>query len=201
MALAFIIFTISIFAETNRTPFDLAECETELVGGYHTEYSSMKFALFFLGEYAAMVIGSALIVTLFLGGWSLPFGWDAILLADGENSSFPLLASLFHMGVFLAKVVFFVLFFILVRWSIPRFRYDQLMKLGWVIFFELALINIVLTALIIARPALSNVEFMASLAGLALFSVFVFYLAKTVDSQIGPGKRIAAPKAKPVQSN
>ena len=201
MVLAFIIFTISIFAETNRTPFDLAECETELVGGYHTEYSSMKFALFFLGEYAAMVIGSALIVTLFLGGWSLPFGWDAALLADGKSASFPILASLLHMGVFLAKVVFFVLFFILVRWSIPRFRYDQLMKLGWVIFFELALINIVLTALIIARPALSNVEFIASLAGLGLFSVFVFYLAKTVDSQIGPGIRMAAPKAKAAPSN
>ncbi len=189
MVLAFIIFTISIFAETNRTPFDLAECETELVGGYHTEYSSMKFALFFLGEYAAMVIGSALIVTLFLGGWSLPFGWDNAL---GDSGVFPLWASLLHMGVFLAKVIAFILFFILVRWSIPRFRYDQLMKLGWVIFFELALINIVLTALLIARPALSAAEFGASLAGLAVFSVFVFYLAKTVDSQIGPGKRIAS---------
>ena len=199
MMLAFIIFTISIFAETNRTPFDLAECETELVGGYHTEYSSMKFALFFLGEYAAMVIGSALIVTLFLGGWSLPFGLDAKL---GDKGTFPLWVSLLHMGVFLTKVVVFILFFILVRWSIPRFRYDQLMKLGWVIFFELALINIILTAIIIARPAIGNTAFLASLAGLGVFSVFVFYLAKTVDSQIGPGKRQAAvPKAKPAPTN
>lgn len=199
MTLAFIIFTVSIFAETNRTPFDLAECETELVGGYHTEYSSMKFALFFLGEYAAMVIGSALIVTLFLGGWSLPFGLDAKLLAEGSENSYPLWVSLIHVGVFLAKTIFFILFFILVRWSIPRFRYDQLMKLGWVVFFELALINIILTALIIARPALTNQQFIASMVGLGVFSVFVFYLAKTVDNQIGPGKRLApTPKSAPV---
>ena len=195
MLLAFIIFTISIFAETNRTPFDLAECETELVGGYHTEYSSMKFALFFLGEYAAMVIGSALIVTMFLGGWSLPFGWsNSDFMASGG-----IFVALIHLGVFLTKVIAFILFFILVRWSIPRFRYDQLMKLGWVVFFELALINIVLTALLIARPALSTVEFIASMAGLAVFSVFVFYLAKTIDNQVGPGKRLA-PTPKPAPS-
>lgn len=188
MLLAFIIFTISIFAETNRTPFDLAECETELVGGYHTEYSSMKFALFFLGEYAAMVIGSALIVTLFLGGWSLPFGLDAKL---GENGAYPLFISLLHMGVFLVKVIAFILFFILVRWSIPRFRYDQLMKLGWVIFFELALINIVLTALLIARPAIGNGPFAGAMVGLAVFSFLMFKLAKTIDDQVGPGKRLA----------
>lgn len=188
MLLAFIIFTISIFAETNRTPFDLAECETELVGGYHTEYSSMKFALFFLGEYAAMVIGSALIVTLFLGGWSLPFGLDAKL---GENGAYPLFISLLHLGVFLVKVIAFILFFILVRWSIPRFRYDQLMKLGWVIFFELALINIVLTALLIARPAIGNGPFAGAMVGLAVFSFLMFKLAKTIDAQVGPGKRLA----------
>jgi NADH-quinone oxidoreductase subunit H len=189
MMLSFIIFTIAIFAETNRTPFDLAECETELVGGYHTEYSSMKFALFFLGEYAAMVIGSALIVTLFLGGWSLPFGMDAAFLAEGQEGAYPLWASLLHVGVFLAKTIVFILFFILVRWSIPRFRYDQLMKLGWVVFFELALINIILVALIIARPALEPGQFPAALCSLAVFSVFVFFLAKAVDNQIGPGKR------------
>ncbi|MDP0491432.1 MAG: NADH-quinone oxidoreductase subunit H [Verrucomicrobiota bacterium JB023] len=200
MVLAFIIFSISIFAETNRTPFDLAECETELVGGYHTEYSSMKFALFFLGEYAAMVVGSALIVTLFLGGWSLPFGLDGLLVDDG---AFPLWASLLHMGVFLSKVVVFILFFILVRWSIPRFRYDQLMRLGWVVFFELALINIVLTALLIAKPTLDkqgpNV-FWISMAGLAVFSALMFLLAKTVDEIVGPGKR-TAPKSSPATAS
>ncbi|MGB0292972.1 MAG: complex I subunit 1/NuoH family protein, partial [Luteolibacter sp.] len=117
--IAFIIFTVSIFAETNRMPFDLPECETELVGGYHTEYSSMKFALFFMGEYAAMVIGSALIVTLFLGGWSLGFGLDAHI-ANFELFGFGL-GGLIHMLIFGGKLLAFILFFILVRWTVPRF--------------------------------------------------------------------------------
>ncbi|MBK1830454.1 NADH-quinone oxidoreductase subunit H [Verrucomicrobiaceae bacterium R5-34] len=137
--ISFIVFTISIFAETNRMPFDLPECETELVGGYHTEYSAMKFALFFMGEYAAMIVGSALIVTLFFGGWSIGFGLDAHV-ADWA------FGGLVHLGAFLAKVIAFIIFFIWVRWTLPRFRYDQLMKLGWVVFFELALVNIFLTA-------------------------------------------------------
>lgn len=139
LLISFVVFTTSIFAETNRMPFDLPECETELVGGYHTEYSSMKFALFFLGEYAAMIVGSALIVTLFFGGWSIGFGLDAAV-------SDMALGGLIHLAVFLAKVIAFVIFFIWVRWTVPRFRYDQLMKLGWVVFFELALVNIFLTA-------------------------------------------------------
>jgi NADH-quinone oxidoreductase subunit H len=146
--ISFLIFTISVFAETNRMPFDLPECETELVGGYHTEYSSMKFAMFFMGEYAAMVVGSALIVTLFLGGWSAGFGLDSWIshLAIGDFQ----IGGFIHLGIFLTKVVAFILFFILVRWTVPRFRYDQLMKLGWVIFFEAALINVFLAALVIA---------------------------------------------------
>ena len=148
VVIAFLIFTVSLFAETNRAPFDLPECETELVAGYHTEYSSMKFALFFMGEYAAMVVGSAIIVTLFLGGWSLPCGLDNLLLR-GADGAFPWWASLLHVGVFLAKVVGFIVFFIVVRWTVPRFRYDQLMKLGWVVFFEVALANVMLTALIL----------------------------------------------------
>ncbi len=138
--ISFIVFTISIFAETNRTPFDLPECETELVGGYHTEYSSMKFALFFMGEYAAMVVGSGLIITLFLGGWSLPFGLSS-WFAPGSW-----IGALVHLGCFLTKIVAFILFFIWVRWSVPRFRYDHLMRLGWVWLFEIALVNIFLTA-------------------------------------------------------
>ncbi len=151
--IAFLIFTISIFAETNRMPFDLPECETELVGGYHTEYSSMKFALFFMGEYAAMVIGSALIVTLFLGGWSVGFGMDK-WINDLHIGSFQF-GGLIHLMAFLVKLIVFILFFILVRWTVPRFRYDQLMKLGWVIFFEAALVNVFLAALIIAAPQLT----------------------------------------------
>lgn len=151
--ISFIVFSISMFAETNRAPFDLPECETELVAGYHTEYSSMKFALFFLGEYAAMIIGSGLAVTLFLGGWSIPFGaaiehYTGIPLSYHEGAT-PFWLGLLHIGCFLFKVVLFILFFIWVRWTLPRFRYDQLMRLGWLVFFELALANIILTAALI----------------------------------------------------
>ncbi len=141
MLLSFFIFTVSIFAETNRLPFDLPEAETELVAGYHTEYSSMKFALFFLGEYAAMITGCSLIVTLFLGGWYLPG------IPDGSHGWF---WGLVNIAVFFGKVSGLLLFFIWIRWTLPRFRYDQLMKLGWIIFFEAALANIILTAFIIA---------------------------------------------------
>jgi NADH-quinone oxidoreductase subunit H len=142
--LAFVIFLIAAFAETNRLPFDLPESESELVGGYHTEYSSMKFALFFLGEYANMIASAAMMVTLFLGGWTLPF-IDALNLP--ANS---LLVGLIHIGVFLAKMAFFMIVFIWVRWMLPRFRYDQLMDLGWRRFIPMALANIVVTALVVA---------------------------------------------------
>lgn len=142
--ISFVIFTVSMFAETNRLPFDLPECETELVAGYHTEYSSMKFALFFLGEYAAMIIGSGLAVTLFLGGWSIPFA--PYLGLDFKPGATPLWLGVLHMVSFFTKVIGFILFFILIRWSLPRFRFDQLMKLGWLVFFELALANVILTA-------------------------------------------------------
>jgi NADH-quinone oxidoreductase subunit H len=141
--ISFFIFLISAFAETNRLPFDLPESETELVGGYHTEYGAMKFALFFLGEYAAMIVISCLMVTLFLGGWSLPFA--AYLNWQGEWWSVPLQAA-----VFLVKVACFLFFFIWVRWTLPRFRYDQLMDLGWKVFLPLALANILVTGLLLA---------------------------------------------------
>ncbi|MFV0338178.1 MAG: complex I subunit 1/NuoH family protein [Chthoniobacterales bacterium] len=140
LMISFIIFTVSIFAETNRLPFDLPEAEQELVGGYHTEYSSMGFALFFLGEYAAMITGSGVIVTLFLGGWSLPF------IPDGSAGWF---WGLVNIAVFFAKVIGILLFMIWVRWALPRFRYDQIMKLGWYFVFEIALLNIFITALIL----------------------------------------------------
>jgi NADH-quinone oxidoreductase subunit H len=138
---AFVIFLIAAFAETNRLPFDLPESETELVGGYHTEYSSMKFALFFLGEYANMIASSAMMVTLFFGGWSLPF------LGTPASS---VLAGLLHIGIFLAKMTVFMVLFIWVRWMLPRFRYDQLMDLGWRRFIPVALANIVATAVVVA---------------------------------------------------
>ncbi len=137
----FIIFLIASFAETNRTPFDLPEAEPELVGGYHTEYSSMKFALFFLAEYANMIVASAVITTLYLGGWQFPYL---------QNFGLPAMAvSLLQVLVFVLKVIFMVLFFIWVRWSIPRFRYDQLMNVGWKILLPLALLNIVVTAIVV----------------------------------------------------
>jgi NADH-quinone oxidoreductase subunit H len=155
MVVSFLVFLIAMFAETNRLPFDLPEAEQELVGGYHTEYSSMGFALFFLGEYAAMIAGSGVIVTLFLGGWSFP------LIPDGAATSFfnlpfipPAAASviwgLVNIGTFFAKVSVLLFVFIWVRWTLPRFRYDQLMKLGWYFFFEIALLNIFITALVLA---------------------------------------------------
>jgi NADH-quinone oxidoreductase subunit H len=177
--IAFIIFTVSIFAETNRMPFDLPECETELVGGYHTEYSSMKFAMFFMGEYAAMVIGSALIVTLFLGGWSAGFGLDA-WIANFSIGDFTI-GGFIHVGIFLSKLLVFILFFILVRWTVPRFRYDQLMKLGWVIFFEAALINVFLAALIIAAPQLTGVILAAGAVLLIVVTAAVIWVAKVSE--------------------
>jgi NADH-quinone oxidoreductase subunit H len=166
IVISFCIFTVSMFAETNRLPFDLAECETELVAGYHTEYSSMKVALFFLGEYAAMIIGSGMAVTLFLGGWSLGFGLDAKISALTLGGFG--IGGLIHMAIFMTKVVAFILFFILVRWTVPRFRYDQLMRLGWVIFFEAALINVFLAALVIAAPQFGAIS---TVGGLALLAV------------------------------
>jgi NADH-quinone oxidoreductase subunit H len=138
--LSFGIFIIAAFAETNRLPFDLPESENELIGGYHTEYSSMKFALFFLGEYANMIASSALMVTLFFGGWTLPGLSEP---AGGIG------AGLLHIGIFLAKMLALMVVFIWVRWMLPRFRYDQLMDLGWRRFIPLALANILATAVIL----------------------------------------------------
>jgi len=146
VVISFCVFVVAMFAETNRLPFDMAECETELVAGYHTEYSSMKFALFFMGEYAAMIIGSGMAVTLFLGGWSIPFA--PLLGLDYKPGDTPLWLGLLHIATFFAKIVVFILFFILIRWSLPRFRFDQLMKFGWLFMFEAALANVLLTAVL-----------------------------------------------------
>ncbi len=138
--LGFVIFVVAGYAETNRLPFDMPEAESELVAGYHTEYSAMKFSMFFMAEYINMITASALAVTLFLGGYQLGFpvpvtGWPLWTL---------------QILAFAGKVAVFLFLFVWVRWTLPRFRYDQLMSLGWKGLFPLALINLMFTALLVA---------------------------------------------------
>ncbi|MCS7091540.1 MAG: NADH-quinone oxidoreductase subunit NuoH [Verrucomicrobiota bacterium] len=140
LLLSLCLFLVAALAETNRTPFDLPEAEQELAGGYNIEYSSMRFALFFMGEYAAMILAAALMTTLFFGGWTLPW-WGL----DRPAQTF--LGGLLHVGIFLAKVLALLLVFIWVRWMWPRFRYDQLMRLSWCKLIPLALLNILITAI------------------------------------------------------
>src|SRR3989441_6453939 len=140
MVISFVVFAIAILAETNRLPFDLPEAEQELAGGYHTEYAAMKFGLFFLGEYIAMITGSGIIVTLFFGGWHLPG------IPDGSHRW---IFGLINIAVFFAKVAALIFLFMWVRWTLPRFRWDQLMRLGWLFFFEIALVNIFIVAAIL----------------------------------------------------
>jgi NADH-quinone oxidoreductase subunit H len=134
--LAFVLFVIATFAETNRHPFDFAECEPELVGGFHTEYSSMKFALFFLGEYCAMIVMACLTTTFFLGGAEIPFWHGAPWFLQ--------------LGAFMAKTSLFLFLFLWVRWTLPRFRFDQLMALGWKVMLPLAVLNVFLTGALAA---------------------------------------------------
>ncbi len=140
--LGFIIFLVSAFAETNRAPFDLPEAEPELVGGYNTEYTGMKFGMFFLGEYANMATASAIISLLYLGGWNIPVPPHVLGLEEGS-----ILLGLLQFAVIMFKIIVLILFFIWVRWSLPRFRYDQLMNLGWRVLLPLAIVNVVLTGI------------------------------------------------------
>lgn len=139
--LTFLIFLVCSFAECNRTPFDLAECESELVNGHHTEYSSLGMGFFMFSEYASMFFSSALISVLFFGGYNYP-GIDWVNENWGVN-----IANIFAVLSLLAKTSFFIFFYMWVRWTIPRFRYDQLMKLGWKILFPLAIVNIFLVGI------------------------------------------------------
>ncbi len=142
---AFFIYLMAAYAETNRAPFDLPEAESELVAGYHTEYSSMKFAMFFMAEYANMITVSCVATLLFLGGASSPLGH---LLPDDFGG--PFLAAVFPILWFVVKVLFFLLLYIWVRGTLPRFRYDQLMSFGWKFLLPLAMANIIVTSLVIA---------------------------------------------------
>jgi NADH-quinone oxidoreductase subunit H len=137
--IGFVTFLVASFAETNRLPFDLPEAEPELVGGYHTEYSGLKFGLFFLAEYANIITASAVITTLYLGGWQFPY------LQTFGLSDF--LVSIIQILTFMFKVALVLFFFIWVRWTIPRFRYDQLMNLGWKVMLPLSLLNVLGTGI------------------------------------------------------
>jgi NADH-quinone oxidoreductase subunit H len=140
LTVAFFVFMVASFAETNRVPFDLPEAESELIAGYHSEYSAMKFSMFFIAEYANMMTASALMATLFFGGWDIPFTvWDNV-------APHTLIKTLLTFGFFWAKILFFVFVFIWVRWTLPRFRYDQLMALGWKFMLPVALAYIVIIA-------------------------------------------------------
>jgi NADH-quinone oxidoreductase subunit H len=136
--IGFLVFLVSAFAETNRLPFDLPEAESELVAGFHTEYSAMRFATFFMSEYIAMTSLSALGATLYFGGWTLPW-----LHVEG------ILGAVVGIAVLFAKVSAFLAFFVWVRWTFPRFRYDQLMRLGWKVLLPIATLNAVVTALVV----------------------------------------------------
>jgi NADH-quinone oxidoreductase subunit H len=138
--LGFAVFYVATFAETNRLPFDLPEAEAELVGGYHTEYSAFKFAMFFMAEYVNMIVASALTVTLFFGGWSLPW-------YEPHGIGGVIVSAL----AFFAKTAFFVWVFIWVRWTLPRFRYDQLMRLGWKALLPVALLNLLWVAFLVVK--------------------------------------------------
>ena len=141
--LSFLIFLICAFAETNRTPFDLAECETELIGGYHTEYSSMKMGFYLFAEYANMFVSSTILAVLFFGGYNYP-GMDWAVENWGVN-----IANMIGILALFIKLCGFIFFYMWVRWTIPRFRYDQLMNLGWKKLLPLALINMLITGLVI----------------------------------------------------
>jgi NADH-quinone oxidoreductase subunit H len=137
----FLVFLVSAFAETNRLPFDLPESEQELVGGYHTEYSAMKFGMFFLGEYVHVITVSFMTVILFFGGWDLPF------VLDQQQTGLP--SAIAKVVVILAKVAMMIIFIMWVRWTLPRFRYDQLMDLAWKVLIPLSLVNLIVMAAIV----------------------------------------------------
>lgn len=172
LSLSFILFVISAFAETNRLPFDLPEAESELVTGYHTEYSAMRFSMFMIAEYAHLITASALMATLFLGGWDIP-GWsgahafkhDGVWISGFAADGTPIpaalspLKTLLTFGAFAAKTAFFCLVFIWVRWTLPRFRYDQVMHLGWKVMLPVALAYVMLMAVAILTLDTLGIEY------------------------------------------
>ena len=193
LTLAFFIFMVAAFAETNRVPFDLPEAEAELVAGYHSEYSAMKFSFFFIAEYANMITASALMTTLFFGGWDIPFTlWDNV-------APFTWAKSLLTIVAFMVKLSFFLFLYMWIRWTLPRFRYDQLMSLGWKIMLPLALAYImVVAAAILGLNALGfpHNSWRFTLSMLALNVVIVFLVFWVLDRG-----RIVSPASSRISQN
>jgi NADH-quinone oxidoreductase subunit H len=193
LTIAFFIFLVAAFAETNRLPFDLPEAESELIAGYHSEYSAMKFSLFFIAEYANMVTASALMATLFFGGWDIPFTlWDNV-------APFTFLKTFLTLGCFATKVLFFVFLYMWIRWTLPRFRYDQLMSLGWKFLLPLALGYIVAIATtIVTLDALGfargSVPFHLGLILLNVAAVVILFVLLDRGRVISPAYSRLAPR-------
>ncbi len=197
LSLAFIFFVISAFAETNRLPFDLPEAESELVTGYHTEYSAMKFSMFMIAEFSHILTASALMATLFLGGWSIPFWsgdhmfWhDGMLISGFAADGSPVAAApalwitLLTLLSFIAKTAFFVLVFMWVRWTLPRFRYDQVMHLGWKVLLPVSLAYVMIVAatiLVLDQVGITGFAFGAVLTGVSLLCTGIFMFAMDRD--------------------
>ena len=217
LSLGFILFVVSAFAETNRLPFDMPEAESELITGFHTEYSAMKFSMFFIAEYAHMLTASALMATLFFGGWDLPGTWDDAYWYEGElirgfdvTSGAPIAAApavwktLLTFAAFAGKTSFFLLLYIWIRWTVPRFRYDQVMQLGWKIMLPTALAYLMVvstTILVLDQVGVSGFSF-----GLALTSVsaictvaFVFLLdrGRIIEGAAAPKHGLVATRPTP----
>jgi len=147
----FILFLTAQFAEANRTPFDLPEGDSELVGGYHTEYASFKFSMFMMGEYLHMVVSSVIVSTVFFGGWQFPYLYDTGFLFPGGFAVAlpePMVLAM-RIGSIFLKSLFFTWLYVWVRWTIPRFRYDQVMRLGWKVMLPLSLANVFVTGLVL----------------------------------------------------
>jgi NADH-quinone oxidoreductase subunit H len=175
LTISFFIFTVAAFAETNRLPFDLPEAESELITGYHTEYSAMKFSMFPISEYANMATSSALMATLFFGGWDIPF------TTQDNTTGVSFFMLLLSIAIFGFKTLFFIFVFIWIRWTLPRFRYDQLMSLGWKLMLPMALAYIVIVASVMLALDYAGLErgFLYGLAMLgvnAVLAVITFFI-------------------------
>ncbi len=216
LSLGFLLFLTAAFAETNRLPFDMPEAESELVTGFHTEYSAMKFSMFFIAEYSHMVTASALMATLFFGGWDLPGTWDDAFWVNGslisgfDASGAPIAAApavwktLLTFAAFAAKTAFFLLLYIWVRWTLPRFRYDQVMQLGWKVLLPTALAYVMLiaaTMLILDQVGVAY-GFTYGLALTAVSTVctvaFVFHLDRGRIIQGASVRKVAVIEESPV---